>query len=60
MKLDGLIFMQHTLPFMVKREEDPSSMLCKQRKRLFCGQFILYATMFSLDLLTSVVQLNSC
>lgn len=59
MKLDGLIFMQQVNAYVMKREEDPSNILCKQRKRLFCLEFSLYAMMFSLALLTSLVQLNS-
>lgn len=59
MKLDGLIFTLHALRKEVKRDEKANCMPSRQRKRLLYLLCLLCAMMFSLDLHTSVVQLNN-
>lgn len=59
MKLDGLISTLNIIASSIKTAEGPNNTLYKQRKRLFCTQFLLFVTMFSLGLLTLAVQLNN-
>lgn len=59
MKLDGWISMLNIIASSIKTGEGPNTTRYRQRKKSFCTQFLQFATMFSLGLLTIVIQLNS-
>lgn len=57
MKSDGLTFMLHARA--IKGEDGPSTILSKQRQRLYYIPFLLFAMISSLGLLTSRAQHNN-